>query len=50
MARTIVGVNDAKAVKRWSSLLAYDMSHKSYFGKRFMARASCVVSPPIRQV
>lgn len=40
MARTIIGVNDAKAVKRWAGLLAYDTSQKSYFNQRFMARGS----------
>ncbi len=40
MARTIVGVNDAKAVKRWAGLLAYDTSQKSYFNQRFMARGA----------
>lgn len=40
MARTIIGVNDAKAVKRYSGLLAYDTSHKSYFNQRFMARGA----------
>lgn len=40
MARTIVGVNDAKAVKRWAGLLAYDTSQKSYFNQRFMGRGA----------
>ena len=40
MARTIIGVNDAKAIKKWSGMLAYDTSHKSYFNQRFMARGS----------
>lgn len=40
MARTIVGVNDPKAVKRWAGLLAYDQSQKSYFNQRFMARGA----------
>lgn len=40
MARTIIGVNDAKAVKKWAGMLAYDTSHKSYFNQRFMARGS----------
>jgi N4-gp56 family major capsid protein len=40
MARTIVGVNDPKAVKRWSGLLALDASQKSYFNSRFMARGA----------
>lgn len=40
MARTIIGVNDPKAVKRWSGNLAYDTSQKSYFNTRFMARGA----------
>lgn len=40
MARTIVGVNDAKSVKRYSGLLAYDESQKSYFGQRFVGRGA----------
>jgi N4-gp56 family major capsid protein len=40
MARTIVGVNDAKAVKRWATGLAYDTSHKSYFNQRFMGKGA----------
>lgn len=40
MARTIVGVNDAKAVKKWAGMLALDTSQKSYFNSRFMARGS----------
>lgn len=40
MARTIVGLGDPKAVKRWAGLIAYDQSQKSYFNQRFMARGS----------
>jgi len=40
MARTIVGVNDAKSVKRWAGMLAYDTSQKSYFNQRFMGRGA----------
>lgn len=40
MAQTIVGVNDAKAVKKWAGMLAYDTSQKSYFNQRFMARGA----------
>ncbi len=40
MGRTIIGVNDAKAVKRWSGNLAYDTSQKSYFNQRFMAKGA----------
>ena len=36
MARTIIGVNYAKAVKRWAANLTYDISQKSYFNQRFM--------------
>ncbi len=37
MAQTLVGVNDPRAVKRYSGNLAIDTSLKSYFGPRFMA-------------
>jgi len=37
MAVTTIGVNDPKAVKRFSGELALDVSHTSYFGKRFTA-------------
>lgn len=40
MARTIVGVNDPKAVRRFAGMLAYDTSMKSYFNSRFMAKGS----------
>ena len=34
--RTIVGLNDPKAVKKYSSFLAVDVGRKSYFNKKFM--------------
>ena len=40
MARTIIGVNDPKAVKRWSGMLALDASQRSYWNSRFMARGA----------
>jgi N4-gp56 family major capsid protein len=40
MARTVVGVNDPRAVKKWSGNLALDTSAKSYFNSRFMARGA----------
>lgn len=40
MARTIIGVNDPKAVKKWSGNLALDSSAKSYFSNRFMSRGA----------
>lgn len=36
MARTIIGLNDPKAVKRWSASLAVDVGRKSYWTKKFM--------------
>lgn len=45
MARTIVGVNDAKAVKRFAGLIAYDQSQQSYFNQRFMARGALAEVP-----
>jgi N4-gp56 family major capsid protein len=38
MARTIVGVNDPKAIRRYAGLMAYDQSQKSYFDTRFTGR------------
>jgi N4-gp56 family major capsid protein len=40
MARTIIGVNDPKAVKKYSGLMAYDVSHKAYWSQRFMGRGA----------
>ena len=40
MARMIIGVNDAKAVKKWSGMFAYDTLHKSFFNQRFISRGS----------
>jgi N4-gp56 family major capsid protein len=36
MSRTIVGLNDAKAVKRYSAFLAVDVGRESYFNRKFM--------------
>lgn len=36
MSRTIIGLNDARAVKRYSGYLAVDSARVSYFGKKFM--------------
>jgi N4-gp56 family major capsid protein len=36
MAKTIVGVGDPKAVKKYSAFLAVDVGRKSYFNKKFM--------------
>lgn len=36
MSKTIIGLNDAKAVKRYSAFLAVDVGRKFYFNKKFM--------------
>jgi N4-gp56 family major capsid protein len=36
MAKTIIGLGDAKAVQRYSAFLAHDTARKSYFSKKFM--------------
>lgn len=38
MAQTIVGLNDPKAVKKYSAFLAVDVGRKSYFNKKFMGK------------
>lgn len=40
MARTIIGVNDPKAVKKYSGMLHMDVSQKAYWGQRFMGRGA----------
>lgn len=36
MAKTIVGLNDPKAVRRYSAFLAVDVGRESYFNRKFM--------------
>lgn len=38
MSRTIIGLNDAKAVKKYSAFLAVDVGRKSYFNRKFMGK------------
>lgn len=38
MARTIIGVNDARTVKRYSAFLAVEAIHKSYFLRKYMGK------------
>lgn len=38
MPATIIGLGDAKAVKRWSGELAVDTARKSYFNRKFMGQ------------
>lgn len=43
--RTIIGVNDAKAVKRYSAFLAVDTAKISYFNKKFMGYGAAASKP-----
>jgi N4-gp56 family major capsid protein len=49
MARTIVGLNDPKAVKKYSAFLATDVAKKSYWSKKFMGKGDAS-SMPIQQL
>lgn len=49
MAQTIVGLADAKAVKKWSGELAIDTARKSYFNKKFVGQG-VQSSMPIQQL
>lgn len=45
MARTVTGVNDAKAVKKYSAFLAVDTPKKSYFQRNFMGYGAEAMTP-----
>jgi len=45
MARTIIGVNDAKAVKRYSGKLTVETGVKSFFNSRLMGRGATAETP-----
>lgn len=45
MAKTIVGVGDAKAIKRFSAFLAVDVGRKSYFNRKFMGVGESAQTP-----
>ena len=36
MAKTVVGVGDPKAIKRYSAFLAVDVARESYWNRKFM--------------
>lgn len=46
MAQTVVGLNDPKAIKKWSGSLAVDTARKSYFNKKFVGKSNM----PIYQI
>lgn len=45
MSSTIIGVNDPKAVKRFSATLFADSARESYFGSRFAGKGENVMAP-----
>lgn len=45
MGKTVIGVGDAKAVKRFSAFLAVDTGRKSYFGKKFIGNGEEAQTP-----
>lgn len=45
MSQTVVGLNNAIAVKRWSATLFTDMAKESYFGARFMSKSPDAPTP-----
>jgi N4-gp56 family major capsid protein len=45
MATTIVGLNDAKAVKRWSAALFYDTARAGWWSSRMMAKGKQAMAP-----
>ena len=49
MAQTVIGLNDAKAIKKWSGDLAVDTARKSYFSKKFMGSGT-KSSTPIQMI
>lgn len=49
MAQTIIGLNDAKAVKRYSGNLAVDVGRKGFWSRKFMGKGE-VPSKPLWQL
>jgi len=45
MAQTIIGLNDAKAVKKYSGNLAVDVGRKGFFTRKFMAKGEVPTKP-----
>lgn len=45
MAQTIIGLNDAKAVKRYSGNLAVDIGRKGYWTRKFMGKGEVPTRP-----
>lgn len=45
MAQTIIGLNDAKSVKRYSGLLAVDVAKQGYWPRKFMGTGPAANAP-----
>ncbi|MFA6509940.1 MAG: N4-gp56 family major capsid protein [Candidatus Peribacteraceae bacterium] len=45
MAQTIIGLNDAKAVKRYSGNLAVDVGRKGFWARKFMGKGEVPTKP-----
>jgi N4-gp56 family major capsid protein len=45
MAKTVIGVGDPKAVKRFSAFLAVDVGRQSYFNRKFMGVGEAAQTP-----
>ena len=45
MAKTIVGLNDPKAIKKYSGQLAVDVARTAYFQKKFMGEGETASTP-----
>jgi len=45
VAKTVVGVGDPKAIKKFSAFLAVDVGRKSYFNKKFMGVGESAQTP-----
>lgn len=45
MAQTVVGVNDPKAIKKYSALLAVDVGRESYFNRKMMGEGEEAMTP-----
>lgn len=48
MAQTIIGLNDPKAVKRYSGMLAVDTARQSYFGRKFIGKGETASMPIVQ--
>ena len=48
MSKTVIGVGDAKAVKRYSGMLALDVPREMYWGPRFIGKGENAQAPIVQ--